>query len=64
MPTDAQKEALWKRLAAIHERVQWMANQEAVSALVNGWAAQGGYFEAKEKLIAEAETILDKLEGK
>ncbi len=61
---DEMTQRLFARLAAIHTRVQWMADQEAVAAWVNGPAAQGIYMADKERLIDEAEGILDRLEGK
>jgi hypothetical protein len=51
------------RLAQIHDRVNWMADQEARSAWVGGPAAQGIFLDAKERLIDEAERILDQLEA-
>jgi hypothetical protein len=59
---DAEGEkVLMKRLADIHRRVEWMADQEAVSAWVNGLAAQGALMAQKESLLTEAENILDQL---
>ncbi|CAA7615448.1 hypothetical protein MTBSS4_130002 [Magnetospirillum sp. SS-4] len=63
MASDMQTERLWSRLAAIHQRVQWMADEEARSAWVNGPAAQGMYLDEKERLIDEAERVLDALEA-
>jgi hypothetical protein len=55
---------LFDRLAAIHQRIQWMADAEARSTWVKGWASDGHLWTEKERLIAEAERILDELEGK
>lgn len=49
------------RLAAIHQRIAWMADQEERAAWVNGPAADGRYWPAKEKLLDEADRILDEL---
>ena len=58
-----EEQILWDRLGMIHKRVQWMADQEALSAWVNGAAAQGSLMPSKMKLIADAEAILDKIEA-
>lgn len=52
---------LMMRLQHIHEQVQWMANEEARSAWVQGWAARGGFSKKKIRLIDEADKILRKL---
>jgi hypothetical protein len=52
------------RLDQIHKRVQWMADEEARSAWVNGVAAQGGFWPKKLKLLDETDRILDELEGR
>jgi hypothetical protein len=64
MVDDDRKRAIEQRLKDIHERVQWMADAEARSALVNGWAADGHLWPEKEKLIEESERLLDELMGK
>ena len=62
---DAEREALLlARLDQIHKRVQWMADEEARSAWVNGQAAQGMLWPAKLKLLDETDRILDELQGK
>jgi len=58
-----QEKILWERLAAIHKRVQWMADEEARSAWVNGQASRGALMPAKMELINEAEKILDRIEA-
>lgn len=60
---EEQKDRLLQRLTAIHQRIQWMADEEARSAWVNGLAAQGIYFEEKERLLEEAESILNQIQG-
>lgn len=60
--TDEEKQ-LWDRIAAIHRRVQWMADEEARSAWVSGPAAQGSLLLTKDKLISEAEALLDRIEA-
>jgi hypothetical protein len=64
MPFSEQQKKLLSKLAAIHQRVQWMADEEARSAWVGGLAARGIFLDEKERLIAEAERILDELEQK
>lgn len=63
MPFTERQRRLMDRLAQIHDRVNWMADQEARSAWVGGPAAQGIFLDAKERLIDEAERILDQLEA-
>lgn len=55
-------ERLMSRLAQIHQRVQWMADEEARSAWVNGAAANGLFFDEKERLLNEADRVLGELE--
>jgi hypothetical protein len=50
------------RLRHIHERVNWLASDEARAALIGGAAADGRFLPEKERLIDEAERILDELE--
>lgn len=57
-----REEKLWDRLAAIHRRVQWMADEEARAALVGGRAADGAFLDEKERLCEETDRILDELE--
>lgn len=54
-------EQIMKRLRDIHDRIQWMADQEASSAWVKGWAADGHLWAEKERLIGETERLLDQL---
>lgn len=58
-----QEKILWERLAAIHNRVKWMADEEERSAWVNGAAAQGTLMPEKMKLLDETESILAKIEA-
>ena len=58
------EEVLLARLAAIHERVNWMADREAAAAWIRCPTSEGAFQPSKDALIAEAERILDKLEGK
>ncbi len=57
-----KEELLWARLQHINERIQWMAGAEANAAWVKGAAADGRFLPIKEKLIDEADRILDQLE--
>lgn len=57
------RDRLEARLLAIHKRVQWIANEEARSVWINGWAAQGGLDPERTRLLDEAESILDQLSG-
>lgn len=54
---------LMARLAAIHKRVEWMANEEARSVWVRGLAARGVHLKEKEQLLEETEKLLDRLRG-
>ncbi len=56
------KESLFKRLGAIHQRIQWMADEEAASAWFNGLAARGVFMDEKLRLLDEADRILDAIE--
>jgi hypothetical protein len=58
-----EEQMLWDALRRIHGRVQWIADQEALSAWVNGAAAQGSLMPSKMKLIADADQILDRIEA-
>ena len=55
------EEVLNLRLGQIYKRIQAIADEEARSALVNGWAAQGNLMPEKLRLIEEADRILDDL---
>jgi hypothetical protein len=57
----AKEKELVDALGLIHRRVNNLADDEARSALVNGWAAQGNLIALKQKLIEEADKILDQL---
>ena len=64
MIDDVRKIRMTSRLFGIYRRVQWMANDDIRSVLVNGWAARENYMATKERLVGEAERLLDELEGK
>lgn len=51
------------RLGGLHRRINEIADLEARSALVGGWAAQGNMMPEKEQLIEQAERIIDQLMG-
>lgn len=55
-------ERLWARLRRINERIDRIASEEARAAWVNGAAADGRFIPEKERLIEQAEKILDDLE--
>lgn len=57
-----EEEWLLKRLEHIHGRMSWIANQEARSAWVGGLAASGIFQPERDRLIAEVEKILDRLQ--
>lgn len=64
MEANIRKIRMNSRLIGIHQRVQWMADEDVRFTLINGWAAREIYMESKERLIDEAELVLDALEGK
>lgn len=51
------------RLTQIHDRIQWLADEEARAAWVKGAAADGRFWPEKLRLLDEAEALLDKLEA-
>lgn len=55
------EEQIVERLKHIHDRIAWIADQEARSAWVKGWAADGHLDPERQRLIEEADTILEKL---
>ena len=59
--TEEERAQLEVRLSHIHRRVQWIADEEARSAWVQGFAARGGLMPEKIKLLDETDSILDKL---
>jgi hypothetical protein len=62
---DEERERQLKhRLQSIHQRVQWMANEEARFVWVKGLAARGSHLIEKERLLDETDRILDELEGR
>ena len=61
MMNNQVERGLHARLRAIYQRVQWIADEEARAAWVNGFAANGCYTDEKEKLLKRTEKILDKL---
>lgn len=56
-----EEKLLMDRLAAIHQRVNQLADNEARSTLVKGWAARGGHLAEKKQLLEKAEKILAEL---
>jgi hypothetical protein len=63
MTMTEEEQCLMDRLGAIHRRINEIADLEARSAYVKGWAAQGNLMPEKERLIAQTEKILDELLG-
>ena len=59
--TEEERAQLEVRLNHIHTRVQWIADEEARSAWVKGFAARGDLMPEKIKLLDETDKILDKL---
>jgi hypothetical protein len=60
MVDEAQIQA---RLTQIHNRIQWLADEEARAAWVKGAAADGRFWPEKLRLLDEADALLDKLEA-
>lgn len=65
MPTiDPKTEArLNARLDTIHQRLQWIADTEARAAWFQTFGANGEFDQQREKLIGDAEAVLDALEA-
>lgn len=59
--TEEQRQQLEKRLIDIHNRVQWIADEEARSVWVRGFAARGGFEPHRDNLLDEADKIIDRL---
>lgn len=60
--TDEERDRwLNARLTAIHQRIQWIANEEVRSALVGGHAARGYFTKEKLDLLDQSEEVLDEL---
>ena len=57
------EERLIHRLAGLHDRVKKIANREARTSVVAGWAAEGHSLPDKERLIDEVEKLVDRLIG-
>ena len=55
------EEWLEERSIAISKQIQWIAHEEARSVFVQRFAARGGLTAQKEKLIDDAEKILNRL---
>ena len=58
-----KEQELIDRLSLIHQRINQIADMEARTALVGGWAAQGNLIPKKERLLQKTEEILDELIG-
>jgi len=54
-------EKVMAQIGALSVRINKLADEEARSALVNGWAAQGGLMQQKQALIRQVDELLDKL---
>jgi len=59
----AYDDQITKRLAAIHRRLDQIANEEAQPDVVGGEAARGVYEVQRDLLIAETEALLDRWEN-
>lgn len=59
----SREEALHARLKSLHKRLQWIADEEARSAWVNGLAAGGLHEEERDSLLEKVERALDELEA-
>jgi hypothetical protein len=60
--SDEDLARLKMRLVHINKRIDWLASAEARAALVGGAAADGRFWSEKNRLLDEAERILDQLE--
>ncbi len=49
------------KLKVIHKRIQWIADEEAKSAVVNGVVARGHFSKEKDDLITRSEKALDEI---
>jgi hypothetical protein len=59
MPDDFDK--IMDQIGRLSARINEIADRETASALVNGWAAQGGLMPQKEALIRKVDELLDEL---
>jgi len=63
MTDDAEKfDRIQRRLSAIHQRMQRIADLEAKAAWVNGFGSRGEFWSEKKALIEETDALLDKWE--
>jgi hypothetical protein len=53
---------LESRLLAVHKRLQWLADQEARAAWLNGYGANGEHEAERERLISSAESLVDEMD--
>jgi hypothetical protein len=56
------EERIKTKLRELHDRIKWMADEDARSSWVGGFSAEGSALEEKERLIEETEKLLDELE--
>ena len=61
MAEKMSEQELMAALGRGHDQIQRIANEEARSALVKGWAAQGNLMPQKMDLIRKTEEILNQL---
>ena len=60
---ERRMESLNRRLGAIHEMVNRLADREAQAAWVGGYGANGEFIAEKDRLLDNADLILDKMEA-
>ena len=58
-----REELLHARLKRLHERLQWIANEEARSAWVKGEAAAGIHEAERDQIIEKVERAVEELEA-
>ena len=63
MVTRDRVTAMRERLAAIHRRVQWIADEEYYPIATRDAAARQAFLAEKKRLLDEAEKIIEGLEG-
>lgn len=55
------QKTLEQRLMHIHDRIKWIANAEERATWLKGYGARGEFEPERDRLLAEAERVLDEL---